>query len=69
MERTNLARYIFVRGFLKFGFLAAALYVIVIFVWPGRSFAPHDLKIALAFPIAGLAWGFIMYFVDKRRSK
>lgn len=69
MTHTNLAYYIFVRGFLQFGLLAATTYVLIILLWPGRTFAAYDLKIALAFPMAGLFWGFVMYFVDRRKRE
>lgn len=69
MARGSLARYVFVRGFLQFGLLAAALYVLVIFLWPGGTFETHHLKIALTLPVMGLAWGFVMYFFDRWRFR
>lgn len=69
MAHPSLVRYVLVRGFLQFGLLSAALYVLVIVFWKGGTLEAHHLKSVLAFPLAGLAWGLAMYFFDKWRFR
>jgi len=67
MTQPSIAYFIFVRGMLQFGFLAAAIYVLLNVAMDG-TFLSVRWAIVIGFPLIGLLWGFFMWMVDRRKS-
>jgi hypothetical protein len=71
MEKSTLKYYVFVRGCLQFGIVAAGLFLglTTIAAWPNVSLTVNHLLIALYAPLFGMVMGLAMYYIDKKRRK
>ena len=60
-------RFIVVRGMLGWGLLTAVLWCGLMTVFTEREFLPLLVAALIGFPIGGLIWGGVMWFIAERK--
>ena len=68
MNQSSIAHFALVQGFLKFGLLAALLYILLAIAIDG-TLASVRWPIVIGFPIVGIAWGLFMWLVEQTKRK
>lgn len=56
------------RGFLQFGILAAAIYVLLNVLMDGPSLSSVRWGIVIGFPVFGLLWGLLIWWYEQRKK-
>ena len=67
MTKSSLAYFVLVRGFLQFGILASVIYVLLNVLMDGPSLSTVRWGIVIAFPVFGLLWGLLMWWLEQRK--
>jgi hypothetical protein len=71
MKRNDFSYYIWIRGFLQFGLISAALFLLFSLIanWPSLTVGLNYVLVVIAAPIFGLLLGALMYYWDKKRGR
>lgn len=68
MAKSSVAYFVLVRGFLQFGILAAAVYVLLNVLMNGSSLSTVQWGIVIGFPVFGLLWGLLIWWHEQKRK-